>query len=627
VTIENRIEEIIRKITGPSSGLWIPERFERTEVKVGARQIVAASRGYLSGTNATPSDLLQRLRALTFPDVVYVLASLGLIATSEPLGGTTYTTLARIFISQDELLSLAAAEQRERRSKPDGILLFTRTGVLLATKLAIALGENGDQTSDDLTRIGSFLLDANDFIVGARYRGGQGSADYKALMVEMLPSWDLSNPPEVLHALGRVYTMLREIALTDDARVRALVALLPRSLAALQFDGLDLDDYIAILFGIYGRLSSLKLDEVAVGRVNTVIDPESYLGNTKFPKELFERFLANRSKTLQEVRDAIIRNKPVEPDRLLANLLGDDEVADMTALRRSPLIRVPDGRILCADLPFITQLLTEGVYWTALETFNRIQRSHGDVFLSLWGRLFELYGANLLRSFYPIESGLLTIDLEHGSGQLDAVFDFGSYVILIEFKASLLTVAARCGRDVAAFETEFHKKFVENARRERKGIQQLADSVNAILNRNLRFSSDAPVIYSMLVCYESCVDSFWMNRYANEIFAQSVQGGLSPTVRPLTLVSMEGLEIALPYVAAGDFTWQTLLESRFSHDVVDERSVYQAIFDLQAANDGTRRINQFLKERFDRIFQVVMARYRGEYPSIDESLETDEPVA
>ena len=70
--------------------------------------------------------------------------------------------------------------------------------------------------------------------------------------------------------------------------------------------------------------------------------------------------------------------------------------------------------------------------------------------------------------------------------------------------------------------------------------------------------------------------------------------------------------MALPYIAAGDFTWQTLFESRFSGDAVDERSLYQAIYDWRAVNTGTRRINEYLKERFDRIFQTVMARYRGE---------------
>jgi len=131
-------------------------------------------------------------------------------------------------------------------------------------------------------------------------------------------------------------------------------------LESLEFDGVTLDDYIAILFGIYGRLASLDLDDVAVGRVNAVIDPEIYLGETKFPRDTFSQFLDNRSKDPAAIRHVLLRNNPAESNELLTTLLSDAEVADMTALRRSPLIRLADGRILCIDLPFITQLLTEG---------------------------------------------------------------------------------------------------------------------------------------------------------------------------------------------------------------------------------------------------------------------------
>jgi len=128
----------------------------------------------------------------------------------------------------------------------------------------------------------------------------------------------------------------------------------------LEFDGVTLDDYIAILFGIYGRLASLDLDDVAVGRVNAVIDPEIYVGETKFLRDTFSQFLDNRSKDPAAIRHVLLRNNPAESNELLTTLLSDAEVADMTALRRSPLIRLADGRILCIDLPFITQLLTEG---------------------------------------------------------------------------------------------------------------------------------------------------------------------------------------------------------------------------------------------------------------------------
>jgi hypothetical protein len=103
-----------------------------------------------------------------------------------------------------------------------------------------------------------------------------------------------------------------------------------------------------------------------------------------------------------------------------------------------------------------------------------------------------------------------------------------------------------------------------------------------------------------------------MNRYANEMFAQLVPGGLGEQVRPLTLMSTEGLEMALPYLAAGDFTWPALFETRFSGGEVDVRSMYQAIYDWRATNNVPRRVNDYLKARFDRIFETVTRRYRGD---------------
>jgi hypothetical protein len=240
-------------------------------------------------------------------------------------------------------------------------------------------------------------------------------------------------------------------------------------------------------------------------------------------------------------------------DQLLAGLLSDGEIADTIALRSAPIVRLPDSRLLCIDSPFITQLLTEGVFWTMLRAFNGVDRSHGDVFLSLWGRLFEVYVSDLLRHFYPFDSQLLTVDFHHDSGQLDAVLDYGDYIILFEFKASLLTVAARCSRDLQEFERQFRLKFVENQRGERKGIRQLAESAQSVVAGDLRFTSERPIVYPVLVCYEPSVDSFWVNRYANEVFVELLGGRLPDRLRPLTVMSIEGLEMALPYVSAGDF--------------------------------------------------------------------------
>jgi hypothetical protein len=76
-------------------------------------------------------------------------------------------------------------------------------------------------------------------------------------------------------------------------------------------------------------------------------------------------------------------------------------------------------------------------------------------------------------------------------------------------------------------------------------------------------------------------------------------------------MSIEGLEMALPYLSAGDMTWHQLLDSRFHDSVVDERSIYQAIYDWRESHKRSRRVNEYLKTRFDATFQSVLDRYRG----------------
>jgi hypothetical protein len=58
-------------------------------------------------------------------------------------------------------------------------------------------------------------------------------------------------------------------------------------------------------------------------------------------------------------------------------------------------------------------------------------------------------------------------------------------------------------------------------------------------------------------------------------------------------------------------TWQQLLDTRFNDDAVDERSIYQAIYDWRESNKSTRRVNEYLKARFDATVQFVLDRYRG----------------
>jgi hypothetical protein len=88
----------------------------------------------------------------------------------------------------------------------------------------------------------------------------------------------------------------------------------------------------------------------------------------------------------------------------------------------------------------LAELLTAGVYWNI---FDSLPRNRRESFKELWGRLFEIYGVDLLKDFYPHASGILAADLNYDGGQVDALLDFGQAVVVFESKSSLLTEAAR----------------------------------------------------------------------------------------------------------------------------------------------------------------------------------------
>ena len=68
-------------------------------------------------------------------------------------------------------------------------------------------------------------------------------------------------------------------------------------------------------------------------------------------------------------------------------------------------------------------------------------------------------------------AGMLSSDVEYPDGQIDALLDFGSYILLIEIKSSLLTEPAKRSADKDSFLADFRRKFVENEKGKPKANQ------------------------------------------------------------------------------------------------------------------------------------------------------------
>ncbi len=245
-------------------------------------------------------------------------------------------------------------------------------------------------------------------------------------------------------------------------------------------------------------------------------------------------------------------------------------------------------------------------------SFDSLPRNRRESFKELWGRLFEIYGVDLLKDFYPHASGILAADLNYDGGQVDALLDFGEAVVVFEIKSSLLTEAAKRGGDRAKFVADFERKFVRNERGKPKALLQLAASCKAIEGCRIRTAMKPARIYPVCVSDEPAVESFFFTAYANETFEKEVPA--KSRIRPVTMMSVNELEEILPYVSENLFSWSELLDFRLSGPTGGGFSVHQAIYDLLREKGLSARRNQAIHKSFDEVWKIIGSRYKAPKP-------------
>jgi hypothetical protein len=200
--------------------------------------------------------------------------------------------------------------------------------------------------------------------------------------------------------------------------------------------------------------------------------------------------------------------------------------------------------------------------------------------------MFEVYTVDLLSKFYPKLSGFFWPDVAYKGGQIDVLRDFGSFVLVIEIKASLLTELAKRSADRETFVKDFRRKFIENEKGDPKVVKQLAGACRAILRGEIPTASgkQAPIIYPIFVSDEPTLETAFMNGYFNEEFQKETEMD-DPRVRPLTVMTIDELEQLLTHSSDGDIQWEALLQSRFNRKEVQASSVGQALYDMLVAKD------------------------------------------
>ena len=375
--------------------------------------------------------------------------------------------------------------------------------------------------------------------------------------------------------------------------------------STIQIDGLCLDDFVSTVYGVYAYGREMTQQNTAQ------FDMRSIFSRVALPQRLLKKLVKGRARSISQFKKLLSAGQPCTRSSFVRDINKRSFFAEgLNVFRKFPMLKVDRHRVIMLDLQFIVELLTAGVYWNI---FDGLASNKRDTFRELWGRLFEIYSVDLLKEFYPPMSGFLIPDVDYSDGQIDAILDFGSTVLVFEMKASLLTESAKRSRNKENFIRDFERKFVRNEKGKPKVVMQLATSCKEIEAGGIKTSCQSgcrpgsPRIYPVFVSDEPAVESFFFNTYLNERFQAEVQG--SASIRPITAMSIDELEEALPYVAANVFSWEELLQHRFLPAEVSGYSVHQSIVDLLKEKNAAPLRNDSMLKKSDEILKRIAVRF------------------
>lgn len=539
-------------------------------------------------SKASPEELWNGLQSAPIVDAVQALAWIN-SKLSADRSAQADRQLASLFLTPDAAARLAAVAP----TPPAVPALFHRLGNLLLIRNLLLYGTNRDPKSDvPLPELGRLVLLQNDFVPCAPDVPGPAALE---IIRASIAVWDIYNPIETPSA-GRLYEILTDILSGSDpeiARLRERIGF-----RSLNVGGLTLPEWVAIVFGLF----AVGLKQTTNQRA-AAFDPQEVFKGFPRAQGLLSGFLNRRALTIAELATALRRDQPNTREQFLKDLSDPGTItACLATIRQRPFLCI-DDRVVILDLQFLADLLTTGIYWLI---FDSLDKQHRDTFREMWGRAFELYVTRELRAFYPLSSQLLSVDIPHKDGQVDAILDTGPVVFVFEIKSSLLTDAAKRGGDAETLRKDIERKFIKNERGKPKAVLQLARAAKGVLAGDISTVMRPKRVYSILITDEPATECPGFSAYLNERFQQEVGG--SPEIRPLSVMSIDECEQFLPYAASNAISWENLCETRIEGPCV---SVGQTIYDIRQKRGIAPQINDLMKAKFEKTRDAIQLVFRA----------------
>lgn len=597
----------------PGSQLFLPATFftapaNRIGFPDGAESLVPPTYSDVAGVPSSAKDLYQALVAAEPLETICSLAALNILLDQKGKdAGIQQLAVERYVRPNFRSVPVDSSQPR-----PTYAFIMNRIGAMIAFKGVVGVGRAyGPSVEADPYQIGDVILRANQFISGTRFDGVVEPQTDADLAAETICTWDVTNPRDIGYEVPGVYRIF-ELLDMQDATVTTLKAKLGIVTADLRIAGLPLLDFIAMVFGLVSSAQSMDPGLLVNNPRAAAFNRDTLLANVKMPQGALETFLANKCVSFPDLQQRLTGGTPWTSDQYESSMSQNQFRTDFLPFRERPLLAINEKEFIVPHLQFLTELMFSGLFFDLYFQFPRKKR---DTFSQLWGRLFELSLSEMLEHYYPKLSGFLRTDVSYDGGQIDAMLDYGSHIIIFEFKHFMLTHEVKYSRRGALLEAALREKLFVTAEGNSKAIRQLITSAVAIRDGRVDtlmggsdFQPRPATIYPVTVVDDPCLEAPFVNVYLNRLF-QEERGELN--IRPLTLMSVQEFEGSLPLIASGQLAWPELLDERFDGNDVRSTSINQARYKLSKSKGLIYCRNQFRLDQFAELFASMKQIYFG----------------
>jgi hypothetical protein len=441
--------------------------------------------------------------------------------------------------------------------------------LLQIIRLALTIGHGDDSSRPDNSevcrqRFGSACLMVSDLFLTEEEEQNLkvGNVDQRRqqLMLQLLPSIEISNPTPQRNLLIRAYATYR-VVLRDPALVETIRNECGGLNIEQEFEeriGIPLKDWLSLAFGVQAlwmtRSSQQLLDDSGAFLINR----KTLLQNSRLSQEQIDGFFDALSMPFDELQSEVQRDRRV------------DQRLDLVPFKSKPFFLVSPDTYACIDFSLVAEKLHNGPYFLLANSLPETERWK---ILNAWGFLFEAYVNWILSGLDGRDSLSFHADTswEHdGRKSFDGVLLRGRFVVVMEHKGGFLNQNARYSNTLESLLGDLQTKIG-------KGCKQLARDIGSLFPesgegkrlRGVPISLDTAYVLPILVVQDLMLRGPFINYFLNQRFASElsrfkIQRQIE--VLPLTVIQITDLEDLVEMSESGDFDMFSFLHRRCNED-------------------------------------------------------------